>query len=370
MAQIVLENVSKSFGNVKAVKNFSLEINDKEFLVLVGPSGCGKSTTLRIIAGLEEPDSGKVFIGDQMVNHLPPKDRNISMVFQDYALFPHLSVYDNIGFGMKIRKFPKHEIEKRVKEAAAILGIGELLDRKPKELSGGQRQRVAVGRAIVRNPSVFLFDEPLSNLDAKLRVQMRGELSRLHDRLKTTMIYVTHDQVEAMTMGTKIVIMREGVIEQVGPPMELYDRPTHQFVAGFIGSPAMNFVPASITLKNSSLYIDAKSFQLLIPPHKAKYLKNHVGQEITFGIRAEDLQNKPFSPDNVKGTSIEATIEVIEPLGSEIHLEVSAGEHLLVARVEPRAKLKLHQTLKLYVNMDMIHVFEKLPPYSRIKTED
>jgi multiple sugar transport system ATP-binding protein len=369
MAQVVLENVFKSFGKVEAVKNFNLDIDDKEFLVLVGPSGCGKSTTLRIVAGLEEPDSGNVFIGDQMVNHLPPKDRNISMVFQDYALFPHLSVYDNIGFGMKIRKFPKPEIEKRVKEAAAMLGIEGLLDRKPKELSGGQRQRVAVGRAVVRNPSVFLFDEPLSNLDAKLRVQMRGELSRLHDRLNTTMIYVTHDQVEAMTMGTKIVIMREGVIEQVGPPMELYDQPANQFVAGFIGSPAMNFIPATIAAENSNLYIDTKSFRLLIPPHKAPYLQHHVGKEVTFGVRAEDVQNKPFSQENIAEATIEAVIDVIEPLGSEIHLEVSAGEHMLVARVEPRAKLQLHQTVNLYVNVDMIHIFEKAPPRSRIRTE-
>ena len=370
MAQVVLENVFKSFGKVEAVKDFNLNIDDKEFLVLVGPSGCGKSTTLRIVAGLEDPDSGQVFIGDQRVNHLPPKDRNISMVFQDYALFPHLSVHDNIGFGMKVRKFPKPEIEKRVNEAAAILGIEDLLERKPKELSGGQRQRVAVGRAIVRNPSVFLFDEPLSNLDAKLRVQMRGELSRLHDQLNTTMIYVTHDQVEAMTMGTKIVIMRQGIIEQVGPPMELYDRPANQFVASFIGSPSMNFVPATILAKDSDLYIDTKSFQLLIPPHKATYLKDHVGKDVTFGIRAEDLQNKPFSQENIEKTTIETVIDVIEPLGWEIHLEVLAGEHILVARVEPRAKLKLHQKINLYVNMDMIHIFEKAPPNRRVRTED
>ena len=262
------------------------------------------------------------------------------------------------------------EFDKRVRETADILGIETLLDRRPKELSGGQRQRVAVGRAIVRNPSVFLFDEPLSNLDAKLRVQMRGELSRLHDRLKTTMVYVTHDQVEAMTMGTQIVIMKEGITEQVGPPMALYDRPANQFVAGFIGSPAMNFITAKIVAKNSKLYIDADSFELMIPPHKEKYLRNHVDEAVIFGIRPEDVQNKPFSEETDEETILEAVVEVIEPLGSEIHLEVSAGAHILVARIEPRAKLTLHQSVKLYVNMDMIHIFKKDPPNARIPSED
>ncbi len=268
MAKVVLENISKSFGNVEAVKNFDLTVEDKEFAILVGPSGCGKSTALRMVAGLEEPTSGTIYIGDREVNDLPPKDRDIAMVFQEYALYPHMSVFKNMAFGLKLRKFPKSEIDQRVREASEILSIQNLLDRKPKQLSGGQRQRVAVGRAIVRKPAVFLFDEPLSNLDAKLRVQMRAELSKLHDRLQTTIIYVTHDQVEAMTMGTKIVVMKDGLIQQVGSPLDVYNFPVNQFVAGFIGSPVMNFIPCRIVSKDGRLFVDAEAFQLPVPENR------------------------------------------------------------------------------------------------------
>src|SRR5512136_743162 len=274
MARVVLENIGKSFGNVEAVKDFNLTIEDKEFCILVGPSGCGKSTALRMIAGLEEPTKGMIYIGDRAVNDLPPKDRDIAMVFQEYALYPHMSVYKNMAFGLKLRKFPKYEIDQRVREASEILGIQELLERKPKQLSGGQRQRVALGRAIVRKPAVFLFDEPLSNLDAKLRVQMRAELSKLHDRLQTTIIYVTHDQVEAMTMATRIVLLKDGVCQQIGRPLELYSYPVNMFVAGFIGSPVINFFPSRLVLKGGRLFIDAEAFQLPIPKKKASYYQS------------------------------------------------------------------------------------------------
>ena len=370
MAKVVIEDLSKNFDKVEAVKNFDLEIDDKEFVVLVGPSGCGKSTTLRCIAGLEEVSTGKIYIGDQIVNALPPRDRNIAMVFQDYALYPHMTVYQNMGFGLKLRKYAKPEIDQRVKEAAEILGIEDLLHRKPRELSGGQRQRVAVGRAIVRKPSVFLFDEPLSNLDAKLRVQMRAELSKLHHQLKTTIIYVTHDQVEAMTMGTKIVIMKDGEIQQVGAPMELYEYPVNLFVAGFIGSPAMNFIPAKIVSKNSKLYVDAKSFELLIPSQKEKYLHGKVSNEVIFGIRPEDIQDKSFAEKSIQGGSIRAIVDVVEPLGSEVQLAVSSGELGLVARVDPRTEARLSEEIELVLNMDKIHFFEKEPPSFRVKTEE
>ena len=274
MAKVILESISKMFGTVQAVKNFNLTVEDKEFAILVGPSGCGKSTALRMVAGLEEPSTGNIYIGDRAVNDLPPKDRDIAMVFQEYALYPHMSVFKNMAFGLKLRKFPRSEIDQRVKDAADILGIQGLLDRKPKQLSGGQRQRVAVGRAIVRKPAVFLFDEPLSNLDAKLRVQMRAELSKLHDRLQTTIIYVTHDQVEAMTMGTKIVVMKDGLIQQIGSPLGVYNFPINQFVAGFIGSPVMNFIPCRVLSKNSRLFIDAEAFQLPVPEQKTSYYQS------------------------------------------------------------------------------------------------
>jgi multiple sugar transport system ATP-binding protein len=370
MAKVVIESLSKNFDRVEAVKNFKLDIDDREFVVLVGPSGCGKSTTLRCVAGLEEVTAGEIYIGDQMVNDLPPRDRNIAMVFQDYALYPHMSVYQNMAFGLKLRKYPKAEINQRVREAAEILGIEELLNRKPRELSGGQRQRVAVGRAIVRKPSVFLFDEPLSNLDAKLRVQMRAELSKLHQQLQTTIIYVTHDQVEAMTMGTKIVIMKDGEIQQVGTPMEVYEYPVNLFVGGFIGSPAMNFIPAKIISKNSELYLDAGSFELLVPSKKEKYLQGKTNEEVIFGIRPENMQDKSFAEKSLEGSSIKAVVEVVEPLGNEVQLFVTSGEHAMVARVDPRTQAKLSEEIELILNTDKIQIFEKEPPNPRVKTEE
>src|SRR5574341_421211 len=300
MAGVKYDHVTKKFSDVTAVNDLTLDVKDKEFLVLVGPSGCGKTTALRLLAGLEEVTNGNIMIGDRVVNDVPPKDRDIAMVFQSYALYPHMSVYDNMAFGLRLRKTPKTEIDRRVKEAAEILGIGELLTRKPKQLSGGQRQRVALGRAIVREPAVFLFDEPLSNLDAKLRVQTRAEISKLHQRLETTFIYVTHDQVEAMTMGTRIAVMRDGVLQQLDTPQQLYDYPANTFVAGFIGSPAMNFFDSTVTGSfegepggdRGNLYLDTGSFRLPVPANKRDRLKAYVGRTVILGIRPEDIDLK------------------------------------------------------------------------------
>ena len=369
MAKVVLENICKMFGNVEAVKDFNLTVADKEFAILVGPSGCGKSTALRMIAGLEEPTSGTLHIGDRVVNDLPPKDRDIAMVFQEYALYPHMTVYKNMAFGLKLRKFPKEEIDQRVKEASEILSIGHLLERKPKQLSGGQRQRVAVGRAIVRKPAVFLFDEPLSNLDAKLRVQMRAELSKLHDRLQTTIIYVTHDQVEAMTMGTKIVVMKDGLIQQVGAPLDVFNFPVNQFVAGFIGSPVMNFVPCRVTAKDGRLFIETEAFQIAIPEKKKPYYEGLAGKEAIFGIRPNDIYDLAHSPDRVKGNVIKAKVDVIEPLGSEIHLYLNAGSHDLIAAVDAQSAVRVHQEIQLAIDLDKMHLFEKDAPNLRVKTD-
>ena len=369
MAKVVLENVCKNFGKVEAVTCFYLDIEDKEFCVLLGPSGCGKSTTLHMIAGLEEMTDGNIYIGDKIVNNMGPRDRDIAMVFQDYALYPHMTVRQNMAFGLKLRKYPKPEIETRVKEAAVILGLQDLLDRKPRELSGGQRQRVALGRAIVRKPAVFLFDEPLSNLDAKLRAQMRTEISKLHDNLKTTMIYVTHDQVEAMTMGTKIVVMKDGEILQVGPPLEIYNYPINRFVAGFIGSPAMNFIDVKIVEKGSDLLAISDGFQLPIPSGKKPFLQQFVDSELTLGIRPEHLEEKKFADESAFAESFSATVDVIETLGAEVQLEVIAGAHPLVARVDPRSTVSRHESVDLAVNMDKIHFYEKDPPNMRIPTE-
>jgi multiple sugar transport system ATP-binding protein len=370
VAKVTLSNVSKSFGKVEAVSSFDLEVEDKEFLVLLGPSGCGKSTTLRMIAGLEELTAGDIYIGDNLVNDLPPRDRRIAMVFQDYALYPHMTVYQNMAFGLKLSKHPKAEIDQRVMEAADILGIQNLLERKPRELSGGQRQRVAVGRAIVRKPAVFLFDEPLSNLDAKLRGQMRVELSKLHDQLNTTIIYVTHDQVEAMTMGTKIVIMKDGLIQQVGPPMEIYEYPINKFVGGFIGSPGMNFLPARIVAENSKTYVDTKSFRLLIPEDKVSYIQDHGNREVILGIRPEHIQDNAFADASSITDTFKAVVEVVETLGAEVQLDIVSGEHNLVARVDPRTKAERNQEMTLAVNMEKIHIFDTEPPNVRIKTEE
>jgi multiple sugar transport system ATP-binding protein len=355
MAQVMMKDLNKKYDEVHAVKDVNLHIRDKEFVVLVGPSGCGKSTTLRMIAGLEEITSGEITIGDRIVNDLPPKDRDIAMVFQNYALYPHMTVYDNMAFGLKMRKFPKPEIQKRVQDAAEILGIQELLKRKPRQLSGGQRQRVAVGRAIVRHPQVFLFDEPLSNLDAKLRVQMRVELKRLHDRLETTAVYVTHDQVEAMTLGDRVVVMKDGWIQQVGEPLELYSRPANKFVAGFIGSPAMNFIDVSV-IDAGGLWVEGQGLRVKVAPVHASRLGPYKGQKVTLGLRPEDL--RVASGGDAAEYTFDAVVDVVEPLGSEILLDLRAGQTALVARVEPAVRAKVHETLKLSLVPDRTRFFD------------
>ncbi len=355
MAEVRLEKVVKKFDEVVAVDDFNLTIEDKEFVVLVGPSGCGKTTTLRMIAGLESITSGNVFIGEQLINKLPAKDRNIAMVFQNYALYPHMTVFENMAFSLEMRKRPKDEIKQRVGEAAEILGIQHLLARKPKQLSGGQRQRVAVGRAIVRKPEVFLFDEPLSNLDAKLRVQTRLELKKLHERLATTAVYVTHDQVEAMTMGDRIVVMKDGLIQQVGSPLELYDEPANKFVGGFIGSPAMNFFNAELNGAAETVSLQAGDVRLELPPEKSSRLAGYKEETVIVGIRPEDL--KP-APDHVDGKTIRCTVEVVEPIGNETYVDVNAGSFNLIAAVGRKSQIKPHTTLVLSPIIDNLHLFE------------
>ena len=356
MAQVVLKDLNKKYDEVHAVKDVNLTIRDKEFMVFVGPSGCGKTTTLRMVAGLEEITSGEISIGDRVVNDLPPKDRDIAMVFQNYALYPHMSVYDNMAFGLKMRKFPKPEIAKRVQDAAEILGIQELLKRKPRQLSGGQRQRVAVGRAIVRHPQVFLFDEPLSNLDAKLRVQMRVELKRLHERLETTAIYVTHDQVEAMTLGSRVVVMKDGYVQQVGEPLEIYGKPANKFVAGFIGSPAMNFLPVTVGETSGSIFLETNGLRTKVPASKMAALQAYKGQGVTLGVRPEDLRVGASSDS--ADLSFEALVEVVEPLGAEILLDTKAANQQIVARVEPMVKTRPHEKIRLTFVPDRIHFFD------------
>jgi len=367
MAEVILKNVSKEFESNQVVQSISLDIRDKEFFVLVGPSGCGKSTTLRMIAGLEEATDGEIWIGGKLVNDIPPKDRDIAMVFQNYALYPHMTVYENMAFGLKLRGYSKKEIDARVREAGEILNMTGLFQRKPKELSGGQRQRVAVGRAIVRKPKVFLFDEPLSNLDAKLRVQMRTELSKLHDRLQTTMIYVTHDQVEAMTMGDKICVMKDGVIQQIAPPLELYDRPSSRFVAGFIGSPPMNFLDVNIVDKNQKgLWLkevgadkSSDSFQLKLMPDMESVARNHLGKTVVLGIRPEDIFDRLFYAGQIReGSTARVTVEVVEPMGPEKYLYLNTGKNSLVARVEPHNSAKPQQDIDLVFNVSTIHLFD------------
>ena len=356
MAQVVIRSLNKKFDEVHAVKDVNLDIHDKEFVVLVGPSGCGKTTTLRMVAGLETITSGRVLINDKVVNDLAPMDRDIAMVFQNYALYPHMSVYDNMAFGLKMRKFDKGEIEKRVREAAEILGIGEYLKRKPRQLSGGQRQRVALGRAIVRHPQVFLFDEPLSNLDAKLRVQMRVELKKLHERLGTTAIYVTHDQVEAMTLGDRVVVMRDGWVQQVGDPMTLYNEPANRFVAGFIGSPAMNFANVRVAGQNGSLWAEGDGIRLKVPAHLSNRVGAYAGKAVTIGIRPEDMHiARDSDPPEL---NIPAVVEVVERLGSEILLDVAVGPVTMVASVEPTARANVHEQLRLAVNPERLHFFD------------
>jgi len=361
MAQVVLKDLTKTFKNVIAVNKMNLEIKDQEFLVLVGPSGCGKTTALRMIAGLEEASDGEIHIGDRLVNDVSPKDRDIAMVFQNYALYPHMSVYDNMAFGLKLRKVPKDEIKKRVDEAAELLGLKDLLARKPKQLSGGQRQRVALGRAIVREPKVFLMDEPLSNLDAKLRVQTRAELIKLHRRLGITTIYVTHDQVEAMTMGDRIVVMRDGLVQQVDTPLGLYNHPANTFVAGFIGTPSMNFLNAKIVNGSEGYAIDGGSFKVKAPAEKAELLKEHVGKDIIFGVRPEDIFDKNLTnlvqatADNVA----KAKVDVIEPMGPIVTMYLSCGDHDMVATIDAETKSKENTEIDLVFDMAKTHVFDK-----------
>jgi len=360
MAKVVLKNVSKVFGkNVRAVNNADFTVEDKEFLVLVGPSGCGKSTTLRMVAGLEEITEGEIYIDGALVNHIPPKDRNIAMVFQNYALYPHMDVYTNMGFGLKLRKYDEEEINRRVNEAAQILGIKELLKRKPGELSGGQKQRVAVGRAIVRKPKVFLFDEPLSNLDAKLRVQMRAELKRLHNRLQATIIYVTHDQVEAMTLADRIVILKDGDIQQIGTPLNVYAHPRNKFVAGFIGTPPMNFMNCKIIKKEEGLYLSEGTFEIKIPRDKTSDLMAYEDKEIIFGIRPENIYNKIYMPESSQEFTATATVEVTEPLGAEIYLFLNTGKHVFVVKTQPYDESEVNQDIEVVFDLNKMHLFDK-----------
>ena len=358
MAKVIVKNLTKKFDDVVAVNNMNSTVEDKEFAVLVGPSGCGKTTVLRTIAGLEEATKGDIYIGDRLVNGVAPKDRDIAMVFQNYALYPHFSVYNNMAFGLRLRRIPKLEIDKIVQEAAKILKIEDLLKRKPKQLSGGQRQRVALGRAIVRNPKVFLMDEPLSNLDAKLRVQMRTELAKLHKRLNATIIYVTHDQTEAMTMADKIIIMKDGIVQQTGKPQEVYDHPDNMFVAGFIGSPAMNFLDAAIT---DRMTLKGGIFELNTTDKVRKVIKdnNLMGKEIVLGIRPEDLEDSDFVQNIPENSTITANVEVTEPMGSEIYVYVDIEGILVTARVNPRSIFRSGEKVTLYVDIDKIHLFDK-----------
>ena len=349
MANVSIRRLNKKYDNgFHAVKDVNLEIRDKEFLVLVGPSGCGKTTTLRMVAGLEEISSGEIRIGDTVVNDLPPMDRDIAMVFQNYALYPHKSVFANMAFGLQMRGYTKEEIRKRVHEAADILGIQALLERKPRQLSGGQRQRVAVGRAIVRHPQVFLFDEPLSNLDAKLRVQMRVELKRLHERLETTAIYVTHDQVEAMTLGSRVVVMKDGRVQQLGEPLELYSRPANKFVAGFIGSPAMNFVDVSIS--GDGRWAETQGLRVQVPER----LHAHGGKRVTLGVRPEALR----VVNGADASSFATEVDVVEPLGNEILLNFRAGGVPMVARVDPGVRVKAHESIRFAPDPERLHFFD------------
>ena len=358
MAEVLLKDVTKIYdGGNKVVTDANFTVNDKEFVVLVGPSGCGKTTTLRMVAGLEEITSGEIYIDGKLVNNLPPKDRDIAMVFQNYALYPHMTVYENMAFGLKLKKVDKKEIETRVNEAAKILGLEEYLTRKPKALSGGQRQRVAVGRAIVRKPKVFLFDEPLSNLDAKLRVQMRTEISKLHKQLGATMIYVTHDQTEAMTMGDRIVIMKDGLINQVDTPLNLYNKPVNQFVAGFIGSPSMNFLSGTISEKDGLKFTSKNSeFKFNLSSEQKDYLKDYIGQEITIGIRPEDISVESSADKSIE---LDSVLDLIEPMGNETFIYFEIEKVQFIARVKPLRDLKAGGKVKLYIDPNRVYLFDK-----------
>ncbi|MFN3179898.1 MAG: ABC transporter ATP-binding protein [Thermus sp.] len=358
MAKVRLEHVWKRFGKVVAVKDFNLETEDGEFVVFVGPSGCGKTTTLRMIAGLEEVSEGRIYIGDRLVNDVPPKDRDIAMVFQNYALYPHMNVYENMAFGLRLRRYPKDEIDRRVKEAARILKIEHLLNRKPRELSGGQRQRVAMGRAIVREPKVFLMDEPLSNLDAKLRVEMRAEIAKLQRRLGVTTVYVTHDQVEAMTLGHRIVVMKDGEIQQVDTPLNLYDFPANRFVAGFIGSPSMNFIRAGVEVQGERVYLAAPGFRVRANPVLAQALRPYGGKEVWMGIRPEHLGLKGYTVIPEEENVIRGEVEVAEPLGAETEIHVSVDGTVLVAKVDGHAPVKPGDRVELLADTSRLHAFD------------
>ncbi len=363
MASVSLKHIYKKYpGGVTAVSDFNLEIKDKEFLVLVGPSGCGKTTTLRMVAGLEEITEGELFIGDQLVNDVARKDRKIAMVFQNYALYPHMSVFDNMAFGLKLNKTPKEEIKRRVEEAARILDITHLLDRKPKALSGGQKQRVALGRAIVRNPLVFLLDEPLSNLDAKLRATMRTELTKLHKSVETTFIYVTHDQVEAMTMATRIVVMKDGLIQQVDTPQNLYDKPCNIFVAGFIGTPQMNFINGNLTKKGDDVFFNFEGNAIKLPAEKAAdpALAEYIGKEVVAGLRPECIHDAPMQLTAFPDSCIDVDVDVIELMGAEIYLYLKSGEETnLIARVSSRSTSRGGDKIKVALDVSRIHIFDK-----------
>ncbi len=357
MASVTYDHITKEYGEVVAVKDLNLAIDDKEFIVLVGPSGCGKTTALRMLAGLEEITKGEVKIGDRIVNDVPPKDRDIAMVFQSYALYPHMTVYDNMAFGLKLRKTPKQEIKRRVQEAAEILGIQEMLSRKPRQLSGGQRQRVALGRAIVREPKVFLFDEPLSNLDAKLRIAMRSEITKLHQRLQTTFIYVTHDQIEAMTMASRIAVINKGILQQMDTPQSLYDRPDNMFVAGFMGSPAMNFFKGKIRKEDGHLLVEGGAFKVPLVDEKKAY-QNFIDKPVILGIRPEDVHNPAFVPIGIHSAPVEAKVDVTELMGNEINLYLLAGQDSIVARVDPRTDFHMGDKVQVAFNMDKAHLFD------------
>jgi multiple sugar transport system ATP-binding protein len=362
MARVLMKNLTKSFKNVLAVNDVNLEIRDKEFLVLVGPSGCGKTTALRMVAGLEEITSGEILIGDRVVNDISPKDRNIAMVFQNYALYPHMTVFDNMAFGLKLRKLPKQEIKQRVGEASKFLGLSALLERKPKQLSGGQRQRVALGRAIVREPKVFLMDEPLSNLDAKLRVQTRAELIKLHRRLGITTIYVTHDQVEALTMGDRIAVMKDGLLQQVDTPLNVYNKPANMFVAGFIGTPSMNFIDATLLKQDGRYVVDTGAFKVVIPEKKnVAGFDAYVGKPVVFGIRPEDIFDRSLN-SIVKPTdenTIKTMVDVIEPMGSVVTMTLTAGQHIITATIDAETQHKEEEEMSIILDMDKTHLFDK-----------
>ncbi|OED35694.1 glycerol-3-phosphate ABC transporter ATP-binding protein [PVC group bacterium (ex Bugula neritina AB1)] len=360
MARVLLKNVHKFYDHFHAVKNVNLEVKDGEFVVFVGPSGCGKSTSLRMIAGLEDISSGEIFIGDKLVNDIPPKNRDIAMVFQNYALYPHMTVFNNMAFGLKLRKYSKAEIIHRVEEAAKILNITDLLHRKPRQLSGGQRQRVAVGRAIVRKPKVFLFDEPLSNLDAKMRTEMRSELSKLHEKLKATMIYVTHDQAEAMTMGDRIVVMKDGSVQQIDPPIPLYENPANKFIGSFIGTPPMNFVKGLISEDEHGLYFQGieSQFKIYTAKDMDTRLKPYINKRVIFGFRPEDVYDKFFVTDNPTKNIFKARVDMVEPMGSETFVYLKVLGEIVIAKLKLSHHISVHQEIELVVDMNKVHFFD------------